>query len=148
MIESSVGLYGNVYMTVTDKHNNKQQYHFKNRVVQSGIGILISRFVDCTGSFVTDVALGSDGTPPTGTEAGLGGLVTTAPLQNHFTTLTPPIGGAMEFRSTLTIPGDGVLEECGLFCSGTLFARSVFPPINVVADMTIDINWVISITSI
>lgn len=124
-------------------------FYHKNRVTQRGLELLMNRFRDCSGTYINSMGAGYDGTLPDGTEFNLRGPIAFAPISEDIQTLSPPIGGAIEYRATFDyFPENNVLREVGLYCDDVLFARSVFPPINITAGMYIDVNWVISFTSV
>ena len=148
-MENKIGLKGDVFFTVYKDGEVVAKYEHKNRVTQLGLELIINSWVNGTSNFITDIGVGVANTYPTGTDAGLVNQTALAPLTSYITTLSPPVGGAIEFRATFpTFPETVKLQECGLFAGSTLFSRSIFPPIDIEAGMYFDINWVISFTSV
>ena len=148
-MKSNMNLSGDVTFTILDSQGVVNRVTHKNRVTQKGVELIMNRFIACAGPFITSMAVGLDNTPPNGLEIGLGAVASSALLKSYQTTLSPPVGGAIEFQCTFPQFADvTAINEIGMFAGDTLFSRSIFPTITMEPSQYLDIAWVISFTSV
>ena len=149
-MKSNLNIEGNVTFTIHRANGDVDVVERKNRVVLSGIDLLINRFINGSGGALDTLAIGTSTTPTDGLETSLGAQVAVGEVSNIITTLSPPIGGAIQIHGKIRAQAAQTITEIGCFAGTTLFSRAVFAtrPISMMPDDYLDIAWVISINSV
>lgn len=140
----TLGYSGLVTITKISSSGEKEVYEFKNRVVDSGLQVLMNRFLTCTGSAPTDMIIGTGTVPVTSLDVSLTSLASSA------TPITSTIlGNTIEFQGSWPAGlGTGAITEAGIMCGGALFARTVFPVVNKLPLDELFISWVITFAAV
>jgi hypothetical protein len=134
---------GDVIVTKVSPDGTKQTYEFKNRVVDSGLTLLINKFITGAGVAPTNITIG------TGTAAVTATDVSTTTLASAVISATIVSGNTVEFQADWPAGvGTGAVTEAGIFCSGTLFARTVFPVVNKLPLDELYISWIITFSAV
>ena len=149
-MKSNLNIEGNVTFTIHRANGEVEVVERKNRVVLSGIDLLINRFINGSGGALDTIAIGTSTVPTDGLETSLGAQVAVGEVSNIITTLSPPIGGAIQIHGKVQAQSTVTITEIGCFAGATLFSRAVFGtrPISMMPDDYLDIAWVISINSV
>lgn len=134
---------GDVIITKVSPDGTKETYEFKNRVVDSGLTILINRFINGTGIAPTNIMIG------TGTAPVLASDVAVTTLASSLISNTIITGNTVEFQASwLAGVGTGAVTEAGIFCGGAIFARTVFPVVNKLPLDELYISWIITFSAV
>ncbi len=134
---------GDVIITKVSPNGTKEIYEFKNRVVDSGLNMLINRFITGVGIAPTNIMIGS------GTATVLASDINITALASSVISSTIVSGNTVEFQADWGPGvGTGAVTEAGIFCGGALFARTVFPVVNKLPLDELYISWIITFSAV
>jgi hypothetical protein len=134
---------GDVKITKVKPDGTYERYEFKNRVVDSGLTILINRFITGAGVGPTNIVIGTGTVPTTPLD------VSVTALASSLITSSVVTGNILEFQAGWGPGvGTGAITEAGIFCGGTLFARTVFPEVNKLPLDELYISWTITFSAV
>jgi uncharacterized membrane protein (DUF441 family) len=134
---------GDVIITKVSPDGTKETYEFKNRVVDSGLTLLITRFINGTGIAPTNIMIGTGTVPVASSD------VNVTALASSLISSTIVTGNTVEFRASWGAGnGVGAVTEAGIFCGGALFARTVFPVVNKLPLDELYISWIITFSAV
>ncbi len=147
-------LKGTVDMVLFDEFGNvKDERHFDNMIVNTGVEAVASRIAPHDGSInptspFNYIAIGTDGTGVQATDTHLGTEV--ARVQDAQASYTTS-GGNKLILSVTFLPGQGTgtLRESGVFnaaTSGDMLSRQTFADIQKAAGDTLTVTWTITLT--
>lgn len=147
MKDEDLKVRGNLEIVLRDKTGKvKKKKKYKNLVVTTGLGFILSRMKDASAGAMSHVGLGS-GT--TAAAAGQTDLVSA--LGSREAIDSSVISGSAITYSTVFEAGDatGAVTEAGIFnasSSGTMLCRTVFSVINKAATDTMSVTWSITLS--
>ena len=147
MKDEDLKVRGNLEIVLRDKTGKvKKKKKYKNLVVTTGLGFILSRMKDASAGVMSHVGLGS-GT--TAAAAGQTDLVSA--LGSREAIDSSVVSGAAITYSTVFEAGDatGAVTEAGIFnasSSGTMLCRTVFSVINKAATDTMSVTWSITLS--
>lgn len=133
-----------------------RRYAIRNTITYDGFNSPLYLWSQDTGSpldwRMVKLAPGTNGTPPTPGDLGLGGPLSepdSIPLVAANRTVVPAAGEIVLTGTLSTLQANGqTLREIGLFLgNGTLFARQVYPGIPKTNAITVTYTWRIAVTS-
>lgn len=141
------GVIGDVYLTVTDTITGQitDKRFMPNLVVDIGKSYIASRMIGISPTVMTNIALGSNSTSPTGGDATLGTelgrvVMTSSTSLNNVVTYTATFGAGI---------ATGGIQEAGIFnatSAGTMLCRTTFPVVNKGSADSIAISWSVTIS--
>lgn len=132
---------GTIKLVLRDEDGNvKQEFEFKNLVVDAGLAFMASRLKDASAAVMSHMAVGSGATAAAAGQTALvsevGRVALTSTAVNAGTiTYTASFGAGV---------ATGALTEIGLFnaaAAGTMQCRSVFAVVNKQATDTLSVTW-------
>ena len=134
---------GDVIITKVSPDGTKETYEFKNRVVDSGLTLLINKFITGAGLAPTNINIGTGVLPETATD------VSVTTLASAIISATIVSGNTVEFQASWPAGvGTGAVTEAGIFCAASLFARTVFPVVNKLPLDELYISWIITFSAV
>jgi hypothetical protein len=138
---------GNLEIVLQDKTGKvKKKKKYKNLVVSTGLGFIVSRMKDSSEGAMSHIGLGSGTTAAASDQTGL-----VSDVGNRNAIGTPTLsGGSISYSAIFGVnEATGSLTEAGIFnasSAGTMLCRTVFPVINKQATDTMTVNWVITLS--
>jgi hypothetical protein len=134
---------GRVKITKISAGGTPEVYEFENRVVDSGLQILITRLLTGAGTGPTSIVIGTGTVPTTAADTSV------TALASSLMTSTVVTGNTIEFQAGWAQGvGTGAVTEAGIYCGATLFARTVFPVVNKLALDELYISWIITFSAV
>lgn len=151
-------LRGDLQIDVYDVQRQRplRKYAIRNTIVYDGLNSPLYLWSQDTGSptdwRLTKLVPGTNGTPPTVGDVGLGaplGPSDEMPMTASNRTVVPALGELVLTTTLSTSQANGqTLREVGLFMgSGLLFARQIHPAIDKNGAITITYTWRLAITT-
>jgi hypothetical protein len=136
---------GSLLVVLTKPSGEKEEYSFKNLVVNVGKDFVASRMVGTASAVMSHMAIGSGvtaaagGDTTLGTELGRVSLAGSSATNNVVTyTATFPAG-----------TGTGAVTEAGIFndgTTGTMLCRTVFAVVNKGVDDAMSVTWTVTVS--
>lgn len=144
MNESLSKLKGRFEMFVSDLSGNIIEHYIDENLVVNGGRTTVMLLLGSASSAkqLTKLSVGTNGTPPVGTDTAITGAFT-----KNLGTVSYPTISSVKFDWTLGAgEANGIaISEFGLLCTdNTLFARKVREVINKNSDIILTGNWTIS----
>jgi hypothetical protein len=134
---------GDVIITKVSPDGTRETYEFKNRVVDSGLNLLINKFITGVGIAPTNIMIGTGTSPVIASDVNVTALAS-SPIASTVVT-----GNIVEFQASWGQGnGTGAVTEAGIFCGGALFARTVFPVVNKLPLDELFISWIITFSAV
>jgi hypothetical protein len=138
-------LKGELHVVLNREGGAKEEFDFKNLVVDTGLNFIVSRMKDTTDSVMSHMAIGAGTTAAAAADTGLGSelgrvsLTSTTVTDNTITYVASFAAGT----------GTGAVTEAGLFnasSAGTLLCRTVFPVVNKQDGDSMTITWTVTVS--
>lgn len=138
-------LKGELHVVLTRQDGAKEEFDFKNLVVDTGLNFIVSRMKDATATAMSHMAIGSGTTAAAAADAALGSelgrvsLTSTTVTDNTVTYVASFPAGT----------GTGAVTEAGLFnasTAGTMLCRTVFPVVNKQSGDSMTITWTVTVS--
>lgn len=138
-------LKGELHVVLTRQDGAKEEFDFKNLVVDTGLNFIVSRMKDATATAMSHMAIGSGTTAAAAADAALGSelgrvsLTSTTVTDNTVTYVASFPAGT----------GTGAVTEAGLFnasSAGTMLCRTVFPVVNKQTGDSMTITWTVTVS--
>ena len=138
---------GDVSISLTKADGSVENIDIHNKVVNTGLHVLVSRLKDTTDAAMTHMELG------TGTTLAAGGDLT---LQSAISASRVSLTSTTVSGSTITyvasfppLTGSGAVTEAGIFnasSGGTMLCRTVFPVVNKQDGDSMTVTWTITVS--
>lgn len=147
MKDEDLKVRGSLEIVLQDKTGKvKKKKKYKNLVVSTGLGFIVSRMKDSSEAAMSHIGLGSGATAAADDQTDLvSGVGSRKALSASVLS-----GSSISYSAILGAnEATGALTEAGIFnasSAGTMLCRTVFPVINKQATDTMTVNWVITLS--
>ena len=138
-------LKGELHVVLTRQDGAKEEFDFKNLVVDTGLNFIVSRMKDTTDTAMSHMAIGSGTTAAAAADTALGNQLGRVSLTS--TTVTD--NTVTYVASFPAGTGTGAVTEAGLFnasSAGTMLCRTVFPVVNKQDGDSMTITWTVTVS--
>ncbi len=136
---------GSLLVVLTKPNGEKEEYSFKNLVVNVGKNFVAGRMVGTTPAVMSHMAIGSGTTAAAGADTALGTELDRVALAGSSAT-----NNVVTYTATFPAgTGTGAVTEAGIFnasSAGTLLCRTVFAVVNKGTDDAMSVTWTVTVS--
>lgn len=136
---------GSLLVVLTKPSGEKEEYSFKNLVVNVGKDFVASRMVGTASAVMSHMAIGDGTTAAAGGDTTLEGELGRVSLAGSSAT-----NNVVTYTATFPAgTGTGAVTEAGILnnsTGGTLLCRTVFAVVNKGADDAMSVTWTVTVS--
>jgi hypothetical protein len=136
---------GSLLVVVTKPNGEKEEYSFKNLVVNVGKDFVASRMVGTASAVMSHMAIGDGTTAAAGGDTALEGELGRVALAGSSAT-----NNVVTYTATFPAgTGTGAVTEAGILnnsTGGTLLCRTVFAVVNKGVDDAMSVTWTVTVS--